>query len=259
MIDTVLSGIDPVSIALQALMKPAIDLGSRTIAAHWSLGSQMPEVNRAWNKVRSELEDVGLLYAPEEDDGGYLDQIELVVADLPSLGEAGYVFERVGWFTQLIGYEEGVIYLPVDLPREAYVPGSTLTDVIRHEYAHAWHWLEPEFFERRWFTDAFKGCYEQLSPSPRNLFYQEFVTRHGRQFANLRNKRERDAFIRRHFFNEFVSDYAASHFAEDFAETFMVYLRNRKSLGRFKSRTGVYRKLRAVEQAVKMARRELGS
>ncbi len=260
MIDTVLSGFDPVSLGLQAVMRPLIELGKRTFQAHWALESQMPQVNRAWGKVRSELEEVGLLYCPDdEDDGGYLDQIELVIADLPSLGEAGYVFERVDWFTHLIGYEEGVIYLPVDLPREAYVPGSTLADVIRHEYAHAWHWLEPEFFERRWFKTAFKGPYEQRSPTPLQLFYDVLAARYGKRIANLRNEREANAFIRRMFFKDFVSEYAATHFAEDFAETFMVYLRNRKNLGRFKNRAGVYRKLLAVEEAVKTARKELGT
>jgi len=45
------------------------------------------------------------------------------------------------------GIRPGVIYLPRDLPARAYVPGGTLIDVILHEYAHAWHWLEPAFFE----------------------------------------------------------------------------------------------------------------
>jgi hypothetical protein len=259
-ITAVVSGCDPVALALQAVMRPVFDIGSRAISAHWFLGGQMHEVNRSWNKVRAELEEVGLLYCPEDEtDGGYLDQIEVVVAYLPSLGEAGYVFERVDWFTQLIGYEEGVIYLPADLPREAYVPGSTLTDVIRHEYAHAWHWLEPDFFERSWFRRAFKGGYETRSPSPLQLFYHSLAARHGRRIANLRSKRAANAFIRGKFFKEFVSEYAATHFAEDFAETFMVYLRNRKNLGRFRSREGVYRKLLAIERAVELARQELGT
>jgi hypothetical protein len=255
--------LDPQSLmakALVSVMRPVIEYGHRTITSHWHLPSRMAQVNRAWEKVRSELYDVGLLYAPEDDeDGGYLDQIELIIADLPSLGEAGYVFERVGWFTQLVGYEEGVIYLPTDLPNEAYVPGSTIADVIRHEYAHAWHWLEPEFFERPWFRKAFHGEYEDGSVTPLRRFSDGISLRDRRQFERCRNEREELALTKRMFDNEFVSEYAGTHFCEDFAETFMVYLRHRKNLSRFAGRKGVYRKLLAVQAAVAQARKELGS
>ncbi len=65
-------------------------------------------------------------------------------------------------------------------------------------------------------------------------------------------------FIQKLCLKDFVSDYAATSACEDFAETFMTYLRHRNSLHKFKSRRGVHRKLRAVEKAVKVARSELG-
>ena len=249
--------------AWSLIVKPAIKLSYDTAAAHWSLNEQMANVNRSYNKVRSELEDVGLLYTPkDEDEDGYLEQIELEVAWLPSLfGEAGYVFESLPWIHSLVGFREGVIYLPSDLPRGAYVPGGTLTDVVRHEYGHAWHWLEPSFFERPWFRKTFGGEYEDGNVKPLDLWSKrksrdrEFTAR----MATCRNERERNALVQRHFQNDFVSEYASTHFCEDFAETFMTYLRYRKCLDKFKSRTGVFAKLTAVEKAVALARGELGT
>lgn len=249
-----------IRIALRSVMEPLFDFGSRALRAHWNLNGQMPQVNRAWNIVRSELADVGLLYNPIDDsDGGYLDQIELQVSWLPSVGEAGYVYEEVDWFAHLVGYEEGVIYLPVDLPREAYVPGATLVDVIRHEYAHAWHWLEPDFFERPWFRSAFNGVYDDGAISPLQLFTEKLLRSHKSKIERCRNNREREAYVRRLFNQEFVSEYAATYFCEDFAETFMIYLRHRRNLSRYQNRPGVYKKLVAVKKAVNVASKELGS
>jgi len=44
--------------------------------------------------IRDEVAEVGLLYEPQDGtEDGYLDQIRVEVALLPSLGEAGYVYE----------------------------------------------------------------------------------------------------------------------------------------------------------------------
>jgi hypothetical protein len=67
----------------------------------------------------------------------------------------------------------------------------------------------------------------------------------------------------RHFYSylldEFITDYATTNASEDFAETFMFYLKYRKSLNRFRGRPGVYRKLVSVERAILRARRRIGS
>lgn len=252
-------------------LRPVVEFGARAIVGHWNLAERMPHVNRAWRTARRELEEVGLLYDAnlDSDDledsgddggsGGYLDQIELEIASLPSIGEAGYVYEEMSWLPQLCGFRAGVIYLPVDLPREAYVPGHTLTDVIRHEYAHAWHWLDPEFFGRSWFRRAFGGEYEDDDTRPIELFEDRLAARHRRALARCRTDRERDSLTRRLFRNDFVSEYASTYFCEDFAETFMVYLRHRNNLDRFAGRPGVFRKLTAIREAVARARRELGN
>ncbi len=49
----------------------------------------MVDVNRAYNQVRRELAEVGLL-----SEGVYLDHIEVCFLRYPSRGEAGYVFNR---------------------------------------------------------------------------------------------------------------------------------------------------------------------
>lgn len=254
--------------ALERVLEPLVVYGARTIVAHLRLAELMPQVNRAWRTVRRELDDIGLLYAAGDDprdpdspdgDGRYLDRIELEVASLPSVGEAGYVFERVGGLSWLCGYREGVIYLPADLPRRAYVSGSTLTDVIRHEFGHAWHWLDPEFFERPWFRRAFGGEYADRETRPSELFEHALETRHRGALARCRSERERESLTNRLFEGEFVSSYAATRFCEDFAETFRVYLRHRRGLDRFASRPGVFRKLTAIRRAVARASRELGS
>ena len=228
---------------------------SSSISAWHGLDDRLPEVTAAYNRVRNELCEVGLL-----DEGVYLDQIRLEVSLLPSLGEAGYVYDGdPGLLTKLVGYEEGVIYLPADVPQTAYVPGGTLTDVIRHEFAHAWYWLEPDFFDREWFRDAFSVDYDIGAPIPRLLWEDKLLRSRSirKQVKALKTEVAKQNFIAAKFKDEFVSDYAATQACEDFAETFMIYLRYRNSLGRFKKRSGVYRKLRAVEKAVKVARREL--
>ena len=256
---------DPISFLINRyIVRPGIKKGIATVRAQWRLQSQMPSVDRAWNKVRNELAEVGLLYEPDatnENDGGYLDQIRLEVALLPSFNdEMGYVFEELPWYVSLMGFEEGAIYLPSDLPSAAYVPGGTLTDVIRHEYGHTWHWLEPSFFDNDWFVDAFGDKYECDESTPVDCWVESRLCtrKHKKEMGRCRNEREIAALLQRRFREDFVSNYAATRFCEDFAETFMTYLRYRNSLDRFKARKGVYRKLKSVEKAVTKARLELG-
>ena len=255
---------DPISFLINRyIVRPGVKKGIATARAQWRLQSQMPRVDRAWNKVRNELAEVGLLYDPDATDecDGYLDQIRLEVAFLPSFSdEMGYVFEDLPWYVWLVGYEEGVIYLPSDLPSTAYVPGGTLTDVIRHEYGHTWHWLEPSFFDNDWFVDAFGDKYECDESTPVDCWVESRLgtRKHKKEIGKCRSEREIAALLQRRFREDFVSEYAATHFCEDFAETFMTYLRYRNSLDRFKARKGVYRKLKAVEKAVDRARLELG-
>lgn len=233
----------------------------RTAKARWELDSKMDRITHSYNKVRDELYEVGLLA-----DGEYLDSIELEIAlelsEQDELGyEVGYVFEQTTFVNRLLGWREGVIYLPGDVPAlHAHMPGGTLIDTIRHEYAHAWHWMEPDFFERSWYEKAFGIPYDEVETAPVQAWSER--KQRNREFRKAvkacRTETQASNLLSREFRNEFVSDYASTLSREDFAETFMIYLKHRNNLKKFSSRKGVYKKLLAVEQAVKTARRELG-
>ena len=184
----------------------------------------MKDVNRAFAHARDDLRDVGLLA-----DGQYLDRIDCYRAWLPSFGELGYVYdEKTPWLYRLVGFEAGAIFLPLNPDVKAYVPGGTLVDTIRHEFGHSWAWLDRKFIDGRWFRDAFGG-------------------RYGDDWAGDEPESDR---------MEFVSDYACTRPGEDFCETFMTFLRCRRSLHRFDGRPGVKRKLSAVASAVSIAAKE---
>jgi hypothetical protein len=234
----------------------AAEIPSRTWNAWKELPSKMPTVNLAYNKVRRELAEVGLLA-----DGTGLDEVELFVAILPSMDEAGYVFDDgLPWWASLSGFKPGAIYLPSDLPYSAYVPGGTMVDVVRHEYAHAWRWLAPEFFEQQWFVKAFGSTYSDSGYSGKRAWLEKNLSRKSLQTSLQRCKTEetKAGLIQREFAKDFVSEYGSKYTCEDFAETFRHYLRYRNSLDRFKARPGVYNKLKAVERAINKTRRQLG-
>jgi len=103
MIETLTSQIN--ALISEGVLAQTVRLPGRFLNAHWRLNSQIGKVSREWNRVRHELANVGLLYAPEiETDGGYLDQIELQISILPSMSEAGYVYESTGFKDKLLGY-----------------------------------------------------------------------------------------------------------------------------------------------------------
>jgi hypothetical protein len=58
---------------------------------------------------------------------------------------------------------------------------------------------------------------------------------------------------------DFATPYAAENASEDFADTFMLYLRKYDSPGTYAARPGVHRKVLAVEAAVKEQARRLAA
>lgn len=184
------------------------------------------QINRAFNRAREDLWRVGLL-----EDGRYLDRIDCIQSSTPRFWcrELGFVYDRgVPLEEALLGYRTGVIYIRLRPPIEAYVPGGTLVDTIRHEFAHAWAWLDARYIDRPWFRKAFGHGYDDDWSDGKPEFDEA----------------------------DFVSEYACEAPKEDFAETFMVYLRCHRSLDQFRARRGVYRKLKAVERAVAVAASE---
>jgi hypothetical protein len=120
----------------------------------------------------------------------------------------------MGTLGRIAGFEVGNIYIPTHLgtlfriksllPKrllsllgEAFQGRSSLRDVVRHEYAHAVaHWY-PRLIQRSVrFKEVFGGDY----------------------WAKTHSRSEQE---------EFVSSYASEKPMEDFAETFMVFLRHK--------------------------------
>lgn len=183
----------------------------------------MKRLNAAFQRVRRELHDVGLL-----EDGKYLDQIDVVRVACPTLETLGFVFDdAVPALYRWVGFEEGVVYVPIAGPF-SNTHGHRLIDVIRHEFAHAWAWLDPARVDGAWFRRTFGASY--------------------RVDWKTQPAYEPDSF---------ATPYASTSPAEDFCETVMLFLQHRRHLGRFRRRSGLYAKLRAVEQLVKKTARSL--
>ncbi len=218
-------------------------------------GEKMIDVDRAYNFVRKELGEVGLLQ-----EGKYLDQIELWISDRPSEGESAYIFEEIGPWTRK-GYKPGVIYLPSDVPNVPQLPGSTLIDIIRHEFAHAWYYIDPKFFREDWFVRTFGAPYKNCNPRPLMNWKNQLKNNPGYQakVQRCRSDKGRERLYRKHLYQNFVSGYASTCACEDFAETFMFYLKYRNSLDRYQNRPLVLRKLQSVERAVSKTSRRLRS
>lgn len=199
----------------------------------------MRNIERAFNHVRNELCELGLL-----DDGIYLDQIDLVVSPLPRIlagGAMGFVFD--GQFppparllprlvvnggmrlARMVGFAEGTIYIPAYMEKQT----TKLRGVIRHEFAHAWAWLDGKFIRGSWFREAFGRPY----------------------FSRMPHKPEPEDFRRSPYYATHPTAYGVTHPCEDFAETFEIFVRDRHNLDRHKPRPGFYRKLKAVEKAVR--------
>ena len=114
----------------------------------------------------------------------------------------GFIYDvGISRIQKLVGIEAGVIYLPADTPQFGYTPGYTLADVIRHEYAHAWYWLEPEFVDAAWFGDTLGGSYLGKQ-RPIDAWWDS-------SGADLDVA---PAMWDREFRKEFLSDYAATRF-----------------------------------------------
>jgi hypothetical protein len=106
--------------------------------------------------------------------------------------------DRLG---RLLGYAKGHIYIPSwSILHFRPKTKATLRDIVRHEYAHGIAHYYPGLIQKAGrFKEVFGGNY----------------------WAKSHSRSEHD---------EFVSEYASTMPMEDFAETFMVYLRHRGEL-----------------------------
>lgn len=212
---------------------------------NFNLEISMPsKIETAYNQVRQELCELGLLA-----DGIYLDKIYLVQTSrlVGYFANAdGFVYdEGVDPWMRILMFEEGVIYVPTQLKDSHLNSAYSLTDVVRHEFAHAWYWLDKRFVDGPWFKKAFGRAYASQECTFGSQVWQAFDA-------------HPDEFKKSGYAKNFVTPYAMTSTYEDFAETFRFYLRNQNSLHKYKSRTGVFKKVMAVQAAVARKARKLG-
>jgi hypothetical protein len=128
-------------------------------------------------------------------------------------------------------------------------------DTIRHEYAHAWYYLDPSFFRQEWFARTFGAAYSNCTSAPYDSWRK--LIKKNPDYQAGKKRRKTEATKLNYFYGfllqDFITDYATTNASEDFAETFMFYLKYRRSLDRFANRPAVYQKLRMVERAVYVA------
>lgn len=177
------------------------------------------EVTRAYNKVRMELWNLGVLW-----DGSKLDGVGctyLTIAPIAALG--GYM----GFYdpnTKEIEFPS--VYLPIAaLWRDLGVKANAL-DVIRHEYGHALADLYPGALKKGGvFRAAFGGAYGE-APA------EECVA---------------DGWGDR-----YVSEYATSMTQEDFAETFMLFMKYKGKIpAKYAKKPAIRKKWKTVAEIVK--------
>ena len=177
------------------------------------------EVNRAYNKVRMELWRLGVLW-----DGSKLDGVECsyltIAPSMTFTGTMGRYQEK----KKTIEFPS--MYLPIAaLWRDLGVKANAL-DVIRHEFGHALADLYPGALKKGGlFRAAFGGAYGE-DPA------EECVE------AGWRDR--------------YVSEYATSATQEDFAETFMLFVKHKGKIpAKFAKRTASRKKWKAVAELVK--------
>jgi hypothetical protein len=151
------------------------------------------QLNSALKTVHKEFIDFGI-WNPKVK--AY--QANVYLCNIPRINSVGFFMHGIGVKEYLLGYEAGNIYIPsIVLDTIFWNNTYTLRDVIRHEYAHAFaHYYRRLIMRSAEFKKVFGGSYLSFNPSGMKA----------------------DAYI---------TDYAKSMPMEDFAETFMVYVRRK--------------------------------
>jgi hypothetical protein len=151
------------------------------------------QVTNATIDVQRDLYKSGFWY-----DDTRLNQATVYWTLLPSKETAGVFYHGTRWLDRMAGFREGHIFIPYITLSKLLKPRVrvSLRDVIRHEYGHAFAHYYPELIIRnKEFRKVFNGHY--YAEHPKTIYD--------------------DA--------SYVSSYAQTCPMEDFAETFMVYVR----------------------------------
>lgn len=175
------------------------------------------KLEAAFNKVRKELVELGLLYA-----GSPLDEVNCYHEGFSELGLKGLVTGTQGCYS----FDDGNIHIPaVYVPRllPFWYARRQMLDVLRHEFGHA---LEDRY--GKWFCDrSFRAAF--------GADYGEIVVFKGGDWTS-----------------GYVTEYASSMTREDFAETFMLYMKHKGKLpARYRGLKKIEKKWTAVDRIVK--------
>ena len=174
---------------------------------------------RAYDKVRKELIGFGVLW-----DGSKLDGVECsyltIAPSMTFTGTMGRYQEKKKTI------EFPPMYLPIAaLWRDLGVKANAL-DVIRHEFGHA-------------LADLYPGALKKGG-----LFRAAFGGAYGEDPA--------EECVAAGWGDRYVSEYATSATQEDFAETFMLFVKHKGKIpARFAKKSAIRKKWRAVAEIVK--------
>ena len=176
-------------------------------------------VNTTYNKVRMELWNLGVLW-----DGSKLEQVPCFYDPIaPVAALSG----TMGWYdpdSKDITFPS--VYLPImALWRDLGVKANAL-DVIRHEFGHA-------------LADLYPGALKKGG-----LFRAAFGGAYGEDPA--------EECVAAGWGDRYVSEYATSATQEDFAETFMLFMKHKGKIpAKFAKRPVIRKKWKAVAEIVK--------
>ena len=176
-------------------------------------------VSRAYNKVRTELVDLGVLW-----NGSKLDKVPCFHDSFAFIAALG---GTMGWYNRrkkTITFPS--LYLPIASLCMDLCAKAPAVDVLRHEFAHAIADLYPKAVSRGGtFRTAFGGdCGDNPS-----------------EYSKLPE-----------WNSAFVSAYAKKSTEEDFAETFMLYVKHKRKIpAKFAKNPAIRKKWKAVDEIVR--------
>jgi hypothetical protein len=181
----------------------------------------LAQIDAATRAAQREMSNLGLWNEETR-----LEQTAVVWCRLPQVVAAdasGFFIHSSHPWMRLFGYDEGNIYIPqwVLLQGPFGQNRGSLRHVIRHEYGHAVaHWYPRLVRRSRIFNEVFGGRYDGGTVYEGNP-------------------------------DEYISDYAATMPAEDFAETFATFVRWKGNIPRKITNRALRKKFRFVAELCK--------
>ena len=177
-------------------------------------------LSRAYHKVRMELWKLGVLWA-----GSKLDEVECHFEPFNPSGLAGYM-----GFCEEIEDGDGNIHIPMVYNgfdwRLRWTDKDSANDVLRHEFGHA-------------LADRYRGALKKGS-----LFRKAFDGTYGENPTRATDSGDWE--------DDYVSKYATDSTQEDFAETFMFYLKHKGKIpAKFAKKPAIRKKWKAVAKIIR--------